>query len=312
MGGQPIESRRRGRVGVYLLGLLIGLSCAAVWAEPAALEDFEIGQRWEYQHEGPRPGSTEPNAIGGERILQVISVAQGEENHRQWVIEERFTHSRDVIGRFYVDQEQMLTALEIENKKGEVAKLRYDPPVPYRAMGLRVGEKRKIETALKMDSPEFTLPSTIVIERLEDETVTVPAGEFAGCLHYRAVTVSTVNIKIAKIPFTEEREQWYHASVHGLVKEVYRRGPIKFLTWSRPGYTATSVLAAYGKEEGKAAVAPVTETDTRGRGQNEPEGSGQGIRSPGRTNLVLLGILIGICAAGGLLWAKRAGRKQRL
>ena len=286
----------------------MGLFCAVAGAEPAVEEGLDVGQRWQYRHEGPRPGNVEPNAIDGERILQVISVAE-EQGGKQWVIEERFTHSADVIGRLCVNQELMLTAIEIENKKGEVARLRYDPPIPYRVMDLAAGEKRKIETTLKMDSPEFALPSTITIERLEDESITTPAGEFAGCPHYRTVTTSTVNIKIAKIPFTEEREQWYHPRVHGMVKEVYRKGPVRFLTWSRPGYTATSVLTAFGREEVMAAaVEPVAQTDANDGSEDAQEKPESRVRSLGRIKWVLLGAA-GILTTGGLVFAKWARRK---
>jgi hypothetical protein len=89
----------------------------------------------------------------------------------------------------------------------------------------------------------------LVVERLEDEAVTTPAGEFSACRHYKVVNSSTFDIKIAKVPLTEQRERWYHPQVNGLVKEVYTKGRVKFLTWSRPGYTATSVLASFGKAE---------------------------------------------------------------
>ena len=240
------------------LGLLIGVLGAAAEPEQAMPESFAVGQRWEYQHQGPRPGNIEPNAIDGQRILHVVSATEGQEG-RQWVIEERFTHDQGAIGRVHVNQQQMLTLLEIENKKGEVAKLRYDPPTPYRVTDLAVGEKRESETTLRMDAVDFSLPSIITIERLEDETISTPAGEFVGCRHYRTTTASTVNIKIAKIPITEERQQWYHESIHGMVKEIYRRGPVKFLTWSREGYTATSVLTAFGQEEVTAAPQPAIE-----------------------------------------------------
>ncbi|MCX5644635.1 MAG: hypothetical protein NTZ17_08100 [Phycisphaerae bacterium] len=287
--------------------LLIGLLCAVAWPEQAVRESFEVGQRWEYRHQGPRPGDMEPNVIDGERIMRVISVAEGQEG-RQWVIEERFTNSKNVIGRVHVNQEQMLTLLEIENKKGEVARLRYDPAIPYRLLDLAPGQKREIETTLKMDSVEFSLPSTITIERLEDETVTTPAGEFAGCRHYRTTTTSTMNIKIAKIPMTEEREQWYHGSVHGMVKEVYRKGPVKFLTWSREGYTATSELTALGKEEVKTAPEPATDADTKDRRRDEPDTPAPKPASHTKSVLVSLGA-IAVLALGGLTWAKRTGRK---
>ena len=147
----------------------------------------------------------------------------------------------------------LLEAIEIETDKGETARLRYDPPVPYEPQGIAVGDTRTILTTLRMDSAGFALPCKTTIERLADETITAPAGDFAGCLHYRSVTASTFNVKIAKIPMTEERERWYHPAVQGMVKEVYRRGPVKFLGWSRPGYTATSVLIAYDRQEPEQA-----------------------------------------------------------
>jgi len=290
-----------------LSALLIGLFCAVAWPEQAVHESFEVGQRWEYRHEGPRPGDIEPNAIDGQRIVHVISVAD-EPGGKQWVIEERFTKSRDVIGRLHVNQEQMLTMLEIENQKGEVAKLRYDPLIPYRATDLAPGETRTIETTLRMDAAAFFLPTTIMMERLGDETIATPAGEFVGCRHYRTTTASTVNIKIAKIPITEEREQWYHGSVHGLVKEVYRRGPVKFLTWSREGYTATSVLTAFGTEEGKPAKEPAMRVDARDEPIDEPGGRPSEGSSRGSTRLILLAV-VGLLAVGSLVWTRRARRK---
>jgi hypothetical protein len=189
-----------------------------------------------------------------------------------------------------------------------VARLRYDPAIPYGGMGLAVGEKRQIETTLRMDSVEFSLPSTITIERLEDEAITTPAGEFIGCRHYRTTTASTVNIKIAKIPITEEREQWYHESIHGMVKEIYRRGPVKFLTWSREGYTATSVLTAFGKEAVTTAPEPAPEADTKDRRSDEPDAPGPKSASHTKPVLIILGA-IAVLTLGGLTWAKRAGRK---
>jgi len=290
------ETRRCRRVIASLLSLLIGPFCAVAGPGPAVQESLEVGQRWEYQHQGPRPGNLDPNAIDGQRILHVISVAEGPEG-RQWVIEERFTNDKGVIGRVHVNREQMLTLLEIENKKGEVAKLRYDPPIPYRVMDLAVGEKRTIETTLRMESVEFSLPSIITMERLADETATTPAGAFVGCRHYRTTTTSTMNIKIAKIPLTEERQQWYHESIHGLVKEVYRRGPVKFLTWAREGYTAASVLTTFGKDEVKAAPEPAVEDGPGSRRPHEPEpGSppyaGRALLLPGTVALLTIVCLV--------------------
>jgi hypothetical protein len=307
MSELPAEIRWCRALRPYAGGLLLGLFCAAAGLGQAVPESFEVGQRWVYRHEGPQPGDMEPNSIDGERILQVISVA-GDQPDRQWVVEECFTNKKNVIGRFHVNREQMLTLLELENQKGEVAKLRYEPSIPYRAAGLAVGEKRAIETTLKIEGVEFSLPSTITTERLKDETVTTPAGEFAGCRHYRVTIASTVNIKIAKIPITEEREQWYHETVHGLVQEVYRRGPTKFLTWSRAGYTATSTLTAYGRGEVKPARVSATVTEANDTPIHEARRASS--RPPARSSpRWILPVAGGILVGAGLAWMRRIRRR---
>jgi hypothetical protein len=252
-------------------GAVLGVICATAWTAPTAQAEFEVGQRWQYRHDGPRPGSVEPNAIDGERIVQVLS-AVDEPAGTQWTIEERFTRDPRIVARLYVGHDGLLAAIEIGNEKGETARLRYDPPVPYQPLEMKVGETQTVETTLRMDSANFGLPSTTVIERLEDETLVTPAGEFTGCPHYKSTSTSTLDIKIAKIPITEERERWYHPAANGMVKEVYRRGPVKFLGWSRDGYTATSTLTAYGREPVPSASERPTQTlvDSNERSTSPP------------------------------------------
>ncbi|HON92323.1 MAG TPA: hypothetical protein PLT20_11105 [Sedimentisphaerales bacterium] len=242
------RTQHRHHLAAHRLVLASCLACVAVWAGFTPKESLDVGQRWLYRHEGPRPGSVEPNAIDGERIVWVLARVEGQGGELR-VVEERFTHDEQAIARLLVRADGLLEAIELANDKGQTARFRYDPPIPYHPPTMAVGESRTISTSLRMDAADFTLPSEIITERLADETVATPAGEFADCRHYRIITTSTINLKIAKIPFTEEREQWYHPTAQGMVKEVYRRGPVKFLTWSRPGYTATSVLTGYDRQE---------------------------------------------------------------
>ncbi|MCP4594341.1 MAG: hypothetical protein GY842_26730, partial [bacterium] len=240
--------------------MILGLALVWFMAGGAQAGQFEVGQRWVYEHEGPRPGSMEPNAIDGQRIRQVLSMSQ-EQDQLRWVVEERFTKDEHATSLLYVNGERLLTAFDIEDDKGGAATLTYDAPQPYQVPFLAPGEEKTYETILRMKSPKFAMPTTSVIKRLPDETVTTPAGEFVNCQHYLTKTRSTMNIKIVKIPVTDERDQWYHPSVNGLVKEVYRKGPIKFLAWSCDGYTATSVLSSFGVVEVDAARAAATRID---------------------------------------------------
>ncbi|MBN2314085.1 MAG: LPXTG cell wall anchor domain-containing protein [Sedimentisphaerales bacterium] len=232
---------------IVIMSVLVGLLSLTGWAGQDTKEPFEVGQRWKYQHEGPRPGSFEPNDIDGERIIHVVGVIEEPEG-KQWIIEDRFTKDEMAKGRLYVNQERLLTTIEFENEKGETAKLKYNPPIPYQIMDMTIGQEKTIETSLKMESADFTLPSTMEIQRLDNETITTPAGEFVDCWHFIFKTKSIFKIKIIKIPFTEERERWYHPKINGLVKEVYRKDPMKFLTWSQEAYSATSTLTSFGKE----------------------------------------------------------------
>jgi hypothetical protein len=294
-----------GRASVCGLGIVVGLLCATAWGTSSSRAAFEAGQRWVYRHEGPRPGSMEPNAIDGERILWVVS-SVGEPGAVQWVIEERFTKDEKVVGRLFVDGAGFLNALEIQNEKGQRVRFRYDPPVPYRPVEMNVGETRTIQTTGRVDSASFVLPNKTVVERLADETVSTPAGEFGDCTHFRSTTTSTVDIRIAKIAMSEEREQWYHSSINGMVKEIYRKGPVKFLGWSRPGYTATSTLMAYGKEEvhRRDELAVQIDSEQRDR-QGMSHSRGTWLRSGG---LILAGIVA--LATGTFVLAKRSGRSS--
>ena len=241
------------------LSLLIVSAVAAV-ALPAS---FELGQRWTYEHQGPRPGSTEPNAVDGQRILQVVAAGAEPGN---WVLRERYTGEPNVVGRLFVREQAGLLGFEVLHGQGEVLKMTYDTPMPYPVPQLEVGQETTVENVLRVDSPEFVMPIKVVTQRLEDETVTTPAGQFVDCQHYRTITGSTINVKVAKVPVSEQRDRWYHESVHGLVKEVYRKEPVKFLAWSQEGYTATSVLTAFGRE----AVEPVAEPAPQSEANDPP------------------------------------------
>ncbi len=225
-----------------MVSILLYVACAAAAGAEAP---FTVGQQWTYRHTGPKPGSFEPNAIDGERIAQVI----GEDpNNGLWIIEERYTNSSDPVGRLHVDRNRMVVAIEIESRQGPPGLLRYEPPVPYEAPDLDVGQKTTIETTLRVDSPKFSMPATLEFERLADETVETDAGTFEACRHYRTTTRATFDLKVAKLPVSEERHRWLHPRANGPVKETYRREPVKFLSWSRPGYDASSVLTAFGIE----------------------------------------------------------------
>jgi len=284
------------------------LLISSIIISPAAA--FEVGQRWVYQHEGPRFGSAEPNAIDGQRIVMVIGGP--EQGHPYWVLEERYTADEAVVGRLHVTPERQLTGFDIENDKGEVATLAYDTPIAYPVPPLEVGQEQTIGNVLRMESPAFAMPVKIATRRLADETITTPAGEFVDCAHYQTTTRSTINVKVAKVPVSEQHDRWYHASVNGPVKEVYRKDPVKFLAWSQDGYTATSVLAAFDTQEIEPLAAPVADSDANDSSvallaEHTPAGASS--PGPARTFPVWMpAAVIAVFGAAALILIKRPRR----
>jgi len=152
-----------------------------------------------------------------------------------------------------------------------------------------------------MDSPKFSMPTTLEFERLADETVETDAGTFDACRHYRTTTRATFDLKIAKLPVSEERHRWLHPRANGLVQETYRREPVKFLSWSRPGYDASSVLTAFGVEA-------VSETHTAPIAAQAPASHGTHSGSGG---ILLLVVAVIAATMGVLLLRRRSARRRR-
>ena len=271
--------------------------------ETPAVSPFEVGQRWQYDHEGPRPGAMEPNAINGQRILKVVSQAELG-GQRLWIIEERFTHDPNVVSRLYVDDTQRLLSIDVTNQKGEALRLTYESAIAYQAMALEVGEQRLVKTQLLGSDAKFKVPIEIQVQRFEDETVDTPAGLFQDCRHFEFAMKSSIDLKLVKIPIEETRHRWYSDQVHGLVKEVYEKKAGKFMTWSWEGYTSTSTLASFGLGDVSATdvEAPVLAASDSGHRQDVDAD-----RSPGflRRWGVWGSLLAGVCLLAGVLIMKR-------
>lgn len=282
-------------------------ACAITGAQPAqhtqgtgpspTVDRFELGQRWEYDHQGPRPGAMKPTPVDGHRILQVMSRSE-QDGPCLWVVEERFTQDPNAVGRLSVDNGGWLRSLDIANEKGEVARLTYDSAVAYQDLELEVDEQKTQTTTLRSADGKLTMPMTLELRRLADEDVVTKAGRFEACRRFEVVTRSVLDLKFAKIPLQEKRQRWYSDAVHGLVKEVYQREPGKFLTWSWEGYTATSTLLRFGIEEVTAEV-PIMNPSPIPPGMEEPM-----LRRPLIRVLVILSV--GLCFVLGYRVIKRA------
>lgn len=264
---------------------------------------FEVGQRWVYSHKGPRPGAMEPNAIDGQRILQVVSRTE-RDGQALWVIEERFTRDSNVVGRSYVDDAGWVRSLDVANKKGEVARLIYESAMVYQVMAMAVGEQETLKTKLATEDGKLTIPTTVAVRRLENETVVTAAGRFEACRHFEFETTSVIDLKLAKIPIKETRHRWHSDQINGLVKEVYEKDAGEFLTWSWQGYTAVSTLKSFGLEDIDANVLAAAESAAAGSGQAQNRRADRPVM-PLAWRVVSGILLAGICLVGGVLVVRR-------
>lgn len=259
-------------------------------ARAAVAGQFKVGQRWVYSHEGPRPGAMEPNAVDGQRVLQVVSRTE-QAGQTRWMIQERFTGDPNVVGHLSVDDAGLLHSLDLVNAEGEAMRLMYESAIPYQALDIVIGEQKTQETKLVGADGKFSVAMTVKVRRLNDESVVTDAGRFEACRHFEFVTQSSIDMKLVKIPILETRHRWVSDQVQGLVKERYEKSPGKFMTWSWEGYSATSTLASFGLGPvDPNTVVSMTSAQTQ---SSRPGGTTRFLKK----TKILGGLLVCVCAA---------------
>lgn len=148
-------------------------------------------------------------SIDGERIVWVLARVEGQgANCGPWKNDSPMTNTAIASGLLVRADGPWLHRTRKRQRPDKLRfQLRPAHPLPPTDDGR--GKLDDLHVPADGRKLDFTLPSEIITERLADETGDA-RREFADCRHYRIITTSTINLKIAKIPFTEEREQWYH------------------------------------------------------------------------------------------------------
>lgn len=216
----------------------IALLFAAMTASAAApAEPFAVGEKWTYVHEGAIPMRPPDERIEGDRTKEVVSAGEVD-GKKFWRVREKWGEGDTRAATQRVGAERMCARIEFG--QGD---LTIDPARPVDFMHLGPGGEETLEVTYSFGGGQFSFPMKMTAKRVEDETLTVPAGEFENCAHVtieETVTFSPPGGEVMEI--TTKREHWYHPDANGAVKE-------SFILEQPGGGTAegTSVLKSYAK-----------------------------------------------------------------
>jgi len=206
---------------VVTLVMLVGGSAYGV--------NWQVGEKWVYKHEGPRPYNNPSSTVKGDRTVEVTAI-KGEGVEKRYLLKNMWGTEDANPATSYIDPNNMIDKLDIEG----MAILTLDPPIPA-IWSLKVGEEKVVKTQL--DFGGFAIPITYVAKRLKNEALTVPAGQFKDCQHVQ--TISTMQNEMGE-PVKNKTDTWYHPKVKNSVKDV-----IVTNYQSENSYSATSVLKTH-------------------------------------------------------------------
>lgn len=196
-------------------------------------EDWKVGEKWIYKHEGPRPYSDSSAKVKDDRTLEVIAI-QGEGADKRYLLKNKWGTEDANPATSHIDSNNMIHKMDIEF----LGTLDINPPVPV-FWSLKTGQQKILKTSMEIMG--FSIPIEYVAKCMKDETITVPAGKFKDCQHVQVVSSmqnemgQTVKSKV---------DHWYHPKVKSLVKEIIITNYQGDNT-----YSATSVLKSYRKSD---------------------------------------------------------------
>jgi hypothetical protein len=204
-----------------MLTILIGGSAYA--------EEWKLGEKWTYKHEGPRPFSDPSFKIKGDRTVEVTKI-EGEGAAKRYLLKTVWGTEDANPTTTYIDPKNMIHKMEVH----DMAVLLFNPPVPA-LWRLKIGEKKTIKT--NMDIGGFVVPIEYAAKRLQDETLTVPAGKFEKCQHFEIISLYQNEMGQ---PTKAKTDHWYHPKIKNFVKEV------TIMNYQGDNsYTGTSVLKSH-------------------------------------------------------------------
>ncbi|MFO7965238.1 MAG: hypothetical protein R6U50_15045 [Desulfobacterales bacterium] len=232
-----------------LLIFIIFCICISAQAQDTN-RSYQVGEKWVYQYEGPKTHRFEAlwemDFYKGERKREVLFFKE-KGGKTFCVIQENYGKPDPVKTHYYVDENNFI-AVEVSMAPQHVVTSVFKPGCPFDIPDLEIGEEKVFEYTKTNDLLHNTTAYNLTIERLEDQTIEVPAGTFENCKRFK-MSVSAIiepNVQdIRKTVINLDTDLWWHPSVNGTVKEVSKTGPFEYVGEMLPGYVAKSVLTSY-------------------------------------------------------------------
>lgn len=209
--------------------LLITLIVVTLIGGTVYAEDWKVGEKWTYKHEGPRPFSDPSIKIKGDLTVEVTKI-EGKGAAKRYLLKTLWGTEDPNPTTTYIDSNNMIRKIDVQF----MAVLLFNPPVPA-IWSLKPGEKKTLKT--NMDIGGFVIPIEYAAKRLKDETVTVPAGKFEKCRHIEII--SSLQNEMGE-PMKVKVDHWYHSKVRNYVKEITITN-----YQDANSYTGTSVLKSH-------------------------------------------------------------------
>ncbi|MBN2594241.1 MAG: hypothetical protein JXA81_12105 [Sedimentisphaerales bacterium] len=199
----------------------------------AYAEDWKVGEKWIYKHEGPRPYADPSAMVKDDRTVEVTAI-KGEGAEKRYLLKNMWGSEDSNPSTSYIDSKNMLHKIDIEY----MFTLLITPPIPVFWL-LKPGEEKTLRT--NMEFAGFSIPIEYIAKRMKDETITVPAGKFENCQHVQIISsLQNENGQIIK----NKEEYWYHPHVRNLVK-----GVIITNYHGDNSYTSTNLLKSHLKKD---------------------------------------------------------------
>jgi hypothetical protein len=193
------------KTNVLLVAIVLGVLAGGI----AHAEDWKVGEKWTYKHEGPRLFSDPSATIKGDRTVEVTKI-EGEGAAKRYLLKTVWGTEDANPTTTYIDPNNTIHKIDIQY----MAVLLFTPPVPA-LWPLKPDEQKTLKT--NMDIGGFIMPLEYVAKRLKDETLTVPAGKFEKCRHVQIICSFQNEMGEAAKTKTD---YWYHPKVKNFVKEI--------------------------------------------------------------------------------------------